>query len=180
MEQFPVPWTSVHSVSLCKRTEVNTFLFPSLIHFSSCEYPINFRYQKSPGFLQISKMASDQNVALMLMQVLIQHISDEFMAWFHVFFLDDVIEIGQLVGYFEKQAIPRINGYFDITVSTHFDSQFRSHFRMSRETLTVEVLTKIIGNCRYHLHKKNRLGMLLYLKKLLKKQIKIILVHKVF
>ena len=125
-------------------------------------------------------MASDQNVALMLMQVLIQHISDEFMAWFHVFFLDDVIEIGQLVGYFEKQAIPRINGYFDITVSTHFDSQFRSHFRMSRETLTVEVLTKIIGNCRYHLHKKNRLGMLLYLKQLLKKQIKIILVHKVF
>ena len=51
-------------------------------------------------------MASNQNVALMLMQVLIQHISDmenEFMAWFHVFFLDDVIEIGQLMGYFEKK-----------------------------------------------------------------------------
>ena len=41
------------------------------------------------------------------------------MAWFHVFFLDDVIEIGQLMGYFEKQAIPRINGYFVITVSMH-------------------------------------------------------------
>ena len=40
------------------------------------------------------------------------------MAWFHVFFLDDVIEIG-LMGYFEKQAIPRINGYFVITVSMH-------------------------------------------------------------
>ena len=42
-------------------------------------------------------MAGDQNVALMLMQVLIQHISDmenEFMAWFHVFFFDDVIELG--------------------------------------------------------------------------------------
>ena len=67
-------------------------------------------------------MAGDQNVALMLMQVLIQHISDienEFMAWFHVFFLDDVIEIGQLHGYFEKQAIPRINGYFVITVPMH-------------------------------------------------------------
>ena len=67
-------------------------------------------------------MAGYQNVALMLMQVLIQHISDmenEFMAWFHVFFLDDVIEIGQLMGFFEKQAIPRINGYFVITVSMH-------------------------------------------------------------
>ena len=99
-------------------------------------------------------MASDQNVALMLMQVLIQHISDienEFTAWFHVFFLDDVIEIRQLVGYFEKQVITR---YFDITVSMHFDSQFGIHFRMSRET--VEVETKMIGNCRYHLHKKNR------------------------
>ena len=55
----------------------------------------------------------------MLMQVLIQHISEmenEFMAWFYVFFLDDVIEIGQLIGYFEKQAIPR---YFVITVSVH-------------------------------------------------------------
>ena len=69
-------------------------------------------------------MAVDQNVALMLMQVLIQHISDmenEFMAWFPEFFLDDVIEVGQLMGYFEKQAIPRINGYFDITVSMHSD-----------------------------------------------------------
>ena len=91
-------------------------------------------------------MAGDQNVALMLMQVLIQHISDmenEFMAWFHVFFLDNVIEI---VGYFEKQAIPRINGYFDITVSIHSDSQFRRNFRMSRET--AEVLTKMFGNSR--------------------------------
>ena len=71
-------------------------------------------------------MAGDQKVALMLMQVLIQHISDmknEFMAWFHVFFVDDVIEIGQLMGYYEKQAIPRINGYFVITVSMHADSQ---------------------------------------------------------
>ena len=84
-------------------------------------------------------MAGDQNVALMLIQVLIQHISDMEKAWFHVFFLDDVIEIGQLMGYFEKQAIPRINGYFDLTVSMHSDSKFRRHFRMSPET--VEVLT---------------------------------------
>ena len=149
---------------------MDTFLFSFLIHFSACQYPINFTYRKSPGFLQISKMAGDQNVALMLMQVLIQHISDmenEFMAWFHVFFLNDVIEIGKLVGYFEKQAIPRINGCFDITVSVHSDSQFRRHFRMSRET--VEVLTRMIGNCRYYIHKKNSLEMLLYLKKLLKK-----------
>ena len=89
-----------------------------------------------------------------------------------VFFFNDVIEIGQLVGYFEKQAIHRINGYFDVTVSMHFDSQFRSHFKMSRET--VEVLTKIIGNCRRHLHNKSRLEMLRYLKKLHKKQIKTI------
>ena len=128
MEQFSVPWTSFHSVHLCKRTEVNTFLFPSLIHFSACQ--INFTYRKSAGVLQISKMARDQNVASMLvkMQVLIQHILEietEFIAWFHVFFLDDVIEIGKLIGYFEKQAIPRINGYFDITVSMHFDSKFK-------------------------------------------------------
>ena len=82
------------------------------------------------------------------------------MAWFDVFFFDDGIEIGPLGGYFEKQAIPRINGYFDVTVSMHFDSQFRSHFKMSRET--VKVLTKMIGNCRHHLHKKSRLEMLLY------------------
>ena len=84
-------------------------------------------------------MAGDQNVASMLMQVLIQHISEmenEFMTWFHVFFFDDVIEIGQLMGYFEKQAIPRINGYFDITVLMH--SKFRRHFRMSRETVEVQ------------------------------------------
>ena len=71
-------------------------------------------------------MAGDKYVALMLMQVLIQHISDmenEFMAWFHVFFLDNVIEIGKLMGYFEKQAIPRINGSFDITVAMHSDSK---------------------------------------------------------
>ena len=71
MEQFSVPRTSVLSVRLCKRTEVNTFLFPSLIHFSACQYPINFTYRKSAGVLQISKMEGDQNVALMLMQVLI-------------------------------------------------------------------------------------------------------------
>ena len=117
---------------------MNTFPFPSLIHFSACRYPINFTYRKSAGVLQISKMASDQNVTLMLMQVLNQHISDmenEFMAWLHVFFLDVVLEIGQLMGYFKKQAIPRINGYFDITVSVHSDSKFRRHFRMSRETV---------------------------------------------
>ena len=89
------------------------------------------------------------------------------MACFHVFFFNDVIEIGQLVGYLEKQAIHRINGYFDVTVSMHFDSQFRSHFKMSRET--VEVLTKIIGNYRRNLHNKSRLEMLRYLKKLHKK-----------
>ena len=44
------------------------------------------------------------------------------MTWFQVFFLDDALEIGQIMGYFEKQAIPRINGYFDITVSIHSDS----------------------------------------------------------
>ena len=45
MEQFSVPWTSVHSVvHPCKRTEVNTFLFP-LIHFSACQYPIKFTYR---------------------------------------------------------------------------------------------------------------------------------------
>ena len=67
-------------------------------------------------------MVGDQTVALMLMQVLIQHIlnmKNEFMAGFHVFFLDDVIEIGQLTGYFEKQAIHRIHGCFVITVSMH-------------------------------------------------------------
>ena len=87
-------------------------------------------------------MAGDQNVALMLMQVLIQLISNmenKFMAWFHVFFLDDVIEIGQLMGYFENQAIQGINGYFD---SMYSESKFRRHFRMSRET--VEVLTRMI------------------------------------
>ena len=128
MEQFSVPWMSVHS----KRTVVNTFLFPFLIHLSTCQCPFDFTHRKSPGFLQISKMAGDQNVVFMLMQVLIQHVSgmgNEFMAWFHVFFFDNVIEIVQFVGYFEKQAIPRINGYFDITVSVHSDPQFRRHFR---------------------------------------------------
>ena len=60
------------------------------------------------------------------------------MAWFYVFFLDNVIEIGQLMGYFEKQAIPRINGYFVNALTL----KFRRHFRMSRET--VEVLIRMI------------------------------------
>ena len=47
---------------------------------------------------------------------------NEFIAWFFVFFLDDIIEIGQLMDYVEKQAIPRINGYFDIAVSMHSNS----------------------------------------------------------
>ena len=155
-----------------KRKKVNTFLLQSLIDFPACQYPINFTYRKSAGFLQISKMAGDQNVALMFMQVLIQHpwdIKNEFMALFQVYFLDDVIEIEQLMAYFEKQAIPRINGYFDITVPLFSDSQFRRHFRISRET--VKAITGMTGNCRCHLHKKNSLEMLLYLKKLLKIQI---------
>ena len=82
MEQFSVAWTSVHSVHLCKRTEVNTFVFPSLIHFSACE--INFTYRKSAGVLQISKMAGDQNVASMLVNQHILEMENEFIAWFHV------------------------------------------------------------------------------------------------
>ena len=42
------------------------------------------------------------------------------------------------MGYFEKQAITRINGYFDITVSIHSDTKFTRHFRMSRETVEVQ------------------------------------------
>ena len=84
-------------------------------------------------------MADDKMLLIyILIQVLTQHISDmenEFMVWFHAFFLNDVIEIGQLMGYLEKQVIPRINGYFDITVSTHSDSKFRRHFKMSRESI---------------------------------------------
>ena len=72
------------------------------------------------------------------------------------------------MGCFEKEAIARINGYFDITVPMYSDSQFRRHFRMSRET--VEILTRMNVNCRYHLHKKNSLEMLTYLKMLLKNQ----------
>ena len=30
-------------------------------------------------------------------------ISNECMAWFQVLFLDDIIEVGQVMGYFEKQ-----------------------------------------------------------------------------
>ena len=53
---------------------------------------------------------------MLLIQHIISDMENEFMAWFHVFFFDDVIEIGQLGGYFEKQAITRINGYFDVKV----------------------------------------------------------------
>ena len=99
-ERFSVLWTSVHSVCLCKTMECEHFsvsILNSLFHL------------------------------MLLIQHIISDMENEFMAWFHVFFFDDVIEIRQLVGYFEKQAIPRINGYFDVTVSMHFDSQFRSH-----------------------------------------------------
>ena len=75
----------------------------------------------------------------MLMQVLIQHISDmekEFMAWFHVFFLDDVIEIGQLMGLFRETSHTWNNGYFVITLAVSaLTLKFRRHFRMSRETV---------------------------------------------
>ena len=70
---------------------------------------------------------------MLLIQHIISDMENELTAWFHAFFFDDVIEIGQLGDYFEKQATPRINGYFDVTVSMHFDSQFRDHFKMSIE-----------------------------------------------
>ena len=53
------------------------------------------------------------------------------MAWFQVFFLDDVIRIGS--SYELKQAIPRMNGYFDRTVPMYSDSQtFQNESRDSR------------------------------------------------
>ena len=57
------------------------------------------------------------------------------MAWFHVFFLDDVIEIGQLMGYFEKQAISRNKWIFCHNSVSALTLKFRRHFRMSRETV---------------------------------------------
>ena len=66
---------------------------------------------------------------MLMIQHIISDMENEFMAWFHVFLFDDVMEIGQLVGYFEKQAIPRINGYFDVTASMHFDSHVWKSFQ---------------------------------------------------
>ena len=57
------------------------------------------------------------------------------MAWFQLFFLADVIEIDQLMGYFETEDIPRINWYFNILVPMYSNFQFRRHFRMSCETV---------------------------------------------
>ena len=79
------------------------------------------------------------------------------------------------MGYFEKQAIPRINGYFDITVSMHSESKSKTFQNESRDSRS----PTRVANCRYHLHKKNSLEMFLYLKKAAKKT-KIILVLKVF
>ena len=84
-------------------------------------------------------MAGYQNVALMLMQVLIQHISDmenEFMAWFHVFFLDDVIEIAWAAhGLFRETSHTQNKWIFCHNSVNALTLKFRKHFRMSRETV---------------------------------------------
>ena len=59
-------------------------------------------------------MAGDQNVALMLMQVLFG-ISR---TW-RMNLWPGLMYSSLLLGYFEKKAIPRINGYFVIAVSMH-------------------------------------------------------------
>ena len=68
---------------------------------------------------------------------MIQHISDmenEFMAWFHVFFLDDVIEIGQpwVISRNEHTQNKWIFCHNSVNALT---LKFRRHFRMSRETV---------------------------------------------
>ena len=82
-----------------------------------------------------------------------QGMSDMEMNSWPVSFCDDVTEIGQFMGYFEKEAIPRMNWYFDIIVQIYFSSQFRGHFRMSQKI--VKVLTRITGNCPVIPNKNN-------------------------
>ena len=58
---------------------------------------------------------------------------------------DDVAECEKLLGLLDRNKIPKIEQFVELTVPRYTDANFRHHFRMSRET--VEILILIIGNC---------------------------------
>ena len=58
---------------------------------------------------------------------------------------DDVAERGKLLGLLDKNKIPKIEQFVELTVPRYTDANFCHHFRMSWET--VEILVRMIGNC---------------------------------
>ena len=58
---------------------------------------------------------------------------------------DDVAECGKLLGLLDRNKIPKIEQFVELTVPRYTDANFRNHFRMSWET--VEILIRMIGNC---------------------------------
>ena len=58
---------------------------------------------------------------------------------------DDVAEYGKLLGLLDRNKIPKIEQFVELTVPRYTHANFRHHFRMSRET--VEILIRMTGNC---------------------------------
>ena len=58
---------------------------------------------------------------------------------------DDVAESGKLLGHLDRNKIPKIEQFVELTVPRYIDANFHHHFRMSRET--IEILIPMIGNC---------------------------------
>ena len=58
---------------------------------------------------------------------------------------DNVAECGKLLGLLDRNKIPKIEQFVELTVPRYTDANFRHHFRMSLET--VEILVRMIENC---------------------------------
>ena len=58
---------------------------------------------------------------------------------------DDVAECGKLLGLLDRNKIPKIEQFVELTVPRYTDANFRHHFTMSLET--VDILIRMTGNC---------------------------------
>ena len=96
------------------------------------------------------KMAVDKNMKealLAIFPVFLQEFldSDNEMILLQKNMHDDVAECGKLLGLLDRNKIPKIEQFVELTVPRYTDANFRHHFRMSRET--VEILIRMIRNC---------------------------------
>ena len=90
------------------------------------------------------KMAVDNNMKealLAIFPVFLQEFldSDNEMILLQKNMDDDVAECGKLLGLLDRNKIPKIEQFAELTVPRYTNANFRHHFRMSRETVEILV-----------------------------------------